>query len=309
MTPSRTRPETGSGREARLAQALRSLAGTVDRLSALSERDYQNPYRTTEWPAAVDPEGTWFSSPELLSLYGTPFFEELTEQDRRHLSFYEAANFYSLNIHGEKTLMRGLAARLYRRDLIDVAPYLHHFLDEENKHSIYFGRFCTRYARIYPSRQLEFQKAERRDIDDFLFFAKVLIFEHIADYYNVRQADDERLDPIARFINHNHHAEESRHLAFGRRLVTALWVACAPDWSEPVKATIRGDLEHFFAASWREYYNPDVYADIGFPDPWQVSDVAWSADQQREHRYSASRKCMRFLTSTGILEKEPCDAS
>jgi hypothetical protein len=298
-----------SGSQARLAQALRSLAGTVDRLSALSEREFQNPYRAAEWPASVDPEGAWFSSPELLSLYGTPFFEELDERARRRLSFHEAANFYSLNIHGEKTLMRGLAARLYRKDLIEVAPYLHHFLDEENKHSIYFGRFCTRYARIYPSRQPEFQQAERRDIDDFIFFAKVLIFEHIADYYNARQADDERLDQIARFINHNHHAEESRHLAFGRRLVAALWDACAPDWSESTKSTIRGDLEQFFIASWREYYNPGVYTDMRFADPWQVADMAWSADLQRDHRYKASRKCVRFLTSAGILEQEPRDVS
>jgi hypothetical protein len=300
-------PRTES--QARLAQALDSLSDTVHRLSALSERDYQSPYTAMEWPATVDPEGTWYSSPELISLYGTPLYEELSEKARRRLSFHEAANFYSLNIHGEKTLMRGLAARLYRKDLMEVAPYLHHFLDEENKHSVYFGRFCTRYARIYPSRQLEFQNTAPRDIDDFLFFAKVLIFEHLADYYNERQAHDERLDPIARFINQNHHAEESRHLAFGRRLVAALWGACAPDWNESAMSTIRGDLEQFFLASWREYYSPDVYADMGFPDPWQVSDIAWSADQQREHRRNASRKCMRFLTSTGILEKEPRDAS
>jgi hypothetical protein len=42
--------------------------------------------------------------------------------------------------------MQGLAARLYRKDLLGVASYLHHFLDEENKHSVYFGGFCTRYA-------------------------------------------------------------------------------------------------------------------------------------------------------------------
>jgi hypothetical protein len=292
---------------ARLAQALGSLTGTVDRLSALSRRDYQNPYRTAEWPATVDPEGAWFSSPELLSLYGTPFFGQLSEAGRRRLSFHEAANFYSLNIHGEKTLMRGLATRLYRRDLLDVAPYLHHFLDEENKHSVYFGGFCTRYARIYPSRQLEFTKKEHRDLDDFLFFGKVLIFENLADYYNVRQARDRRLEPIARFINHNHHVEESRHLAFGRRLVTALWEASAPGWDEATKSAARDHLEQFFVASWREYYNPDVYADAGFDDPWQVSEDAWSADQQRAHRRTASGKCLRFLISTGILDREPRD--
>ena len=50
--------------------------------------------------------------------------------------------------------MQGLAGRLYRKDLADVADYLHHFLDEENKHSIFFGGFCRRYARVYRTRQV-----------------------------------------------------------------------------------------------------------------------------------------------------------
>lgn len=307
MTPSRTRPETGSGREARLAQALRSLAGTVDRLSALSERDYQNPYRTTEWPAAVDPEGTWFSSPELLSLYGTPFFEELTEQDRRHLSFYEAANFYSLNIHGEKTLMRGLAARLYRRDLIDVAPYLHHFLDEENKHSIYFGGFCTRYSRVYRSRQFAPARDDQpKDVSDFLFFAKTMIFEEIVDHYNRVQARDERLHPLSRFINRNHHVEEARHLIFGRHLVTELWQGRG--WDDATTSDIRGYLAQFIVSSWREYYNPDAYADAGLPAPWDLAERAWQSPAQRAHRRAVTAKCLGFLADTGILTQEPADA-
>ncbi|HEY2237964.1 MAG TPA: diiron oxygenase [Streptosporangiaceae bacterium] len=295
---------------ARLAEALRSLSGTVERLSALSQRDYQNPYRTLEWPDSVDPDSGWFTSPELISLYGTDFYGQLGESSRRRLSFYEAANFYSLNIHGEKTLMQGLASRLYRRDLIDVAPYLHHFLDEENKHSVYFGGFCTRYAHVYRSRQVALAEEPRRDVADFLFFGKVMIFEEIADHFNRLQARDERLHPVARFINHNHHVEESRHLAFGRRLVQALWQACAPDWDGETRARIRDQLASFFTMSWREYYNPDVYADAGLPgapDPWELSETAWSSQPQRSNRSTASRKCLRFLTSIDVLDREPPD--
>ena len=293
--------------EARLATALAGLGDTVGRLSELSEDRFQNPYEGFEWPDSLDPEGTWYTSPQLLSLRGTDDFERLDEPARRRLSFHEAVNFYSLNIHGEKSLMQGLAARLYRRDLLDVARYLHHFLDEENKHSVYFGGFCTRYARVYRNRQIAFERPGARDVEDFLFFAKTLIFEQIVDYFNRLQAEDELLHPVARFINRNHHIEETRHLAFGNRVVEALWTSCAPDWDEETHAELRAYLDQFFTTAWREYYNPDVYIDAGLSDPWELAERAWSAPQQRELRRAASQKCVRFLTSTGILEREPTD--
>jgi hypothetical protein len=294
--------------QAKLTGAIASLADTAARLSHLSQRSYQNPYAVLEWPESVDPERNWFSSPELLSLYGTPLWGDLGQGARRRLAFHEAANFYSLNIHGEKSLMQGLAARLYRKDLVEVADYLHHFLDEENKHSIFFGRFCTRYARVYRTRQLAGTQARPRDVDDFLFFAKTMIFEEIVDRYNWIQGRDARLHPVARFINNNHHFEESRHLVFGRRLVAALWNACAPDWDDTLVSDLRDYLEQFFVASWREYYNPDVYADAGLDGPWDVAEMAWSAPAQREHRRAASAKCTNHLITTGILTKEPTDA-
>jgi hypothetical protein len=291
-----------------LKVALAEVSQTSERLTRLSRRAYQNPYTQVEWPEAVHPERDWFSTPEYLSLYGTPVWTELAEPARRRLAFHEAAGFYSLNIHGEKSLMQGLAARLYRSDLVEVADYLHHFLDEENKHSIYFGGFCTRYARVYRSRQLPFGEARSRDVEDFLFFAKTLIFEEIVDRYNRVQARDRRLHPVARFINDNHHREEARHLVFGRCLVTALWTSCAPDWSQSTRDEVRDDLVQFFAASWREYYNPDVYADARLDDPWELAETAWSAPTQRAHRRAVSADCTEFLVSAGILTGEPADA-
>jgi hypothetical protein len=288
-----------------LRQALVEVSETAARLSRQSRRAYQNPYTQLEWPEMVHPERDWFTSPEYVSLYGTPVWEGLDEPARRCLAFYEAAGFYSLNIHGEKSLMQGLAARLYRSDLVDSASYLHHFLDEENKHSIYFGGFCTRYARVYRSRQVPFGDPGRGDVDDFLFFAKTLIFEEIVDHYNRVQARDRRLHELARFINDNHHREETRHLVFGRRVVTALWRRCAPDWSPPVRDDVREDLTEFLAATWREYYNPDVYGDAGLDGGFELAQAAWSAPAQRAHRRLVSAGCTRFLLSAGILTREP----
>ena len=61
----------------RLKDALATLGGTSERLSRVSVRTYQNPYTAVDWPAALDPAAEWFSSPELLSLYGTGYWDEL----------------------------------------------------------------------------------------------------------------------------------------------------------------------------------------------------------------------------------------
>lgn len=292
-----------------LSTALVEVSRTTDRLSELSQRRYQNPYvHMQQWPASVDPRRDWFTTPEYVSLHGTALWTLLDEADRCRVAFHEAAGFYSLNIHGEKILIQGLAARLYRSDLADITGYLHHFLDEENKHSVYFGGFCTRYARVHRSRQLTFGTTRLRDVDDFLFFARTLIFEEIVDHYNRVQARDARLHSLARFINESHHRDEARHLVFGRCLVAALWRACAPGWSAELTAEVRDDLDRFFTATWREFYHPDVYADAGLDDPWELAEAAWSAPAQRAHRRVASAGCLDFLAAAGILVREPADA-
>lgn len=290
---------------ARLRESISAMAGTVGRLTEQSRARYRNPYEAVAWPDAVDPEQDWFFTPELTSLHATR--HEIAADDpraRRH-AFHEAANFFSLNIHGEKSLMAGLASRIYRSDLMEVSDYLHHFLDEENKHSVYFGGFCRRYARVYRSRHVPFTETADRSVSDFLFFSKVLLFEEHADRYNVLQAKDGRLHELARFINEAHHADESRHLVFNRAIVQALWDTHAPDWDAAALADIRTRLGLFFGTTWREYYNPDVYADTGFDDPWQVAEDAWADPAQRAHRRAISAKCLRFFLNTGILEQEP----
>jgi hypothetical protein len=284
-----------------------SVATVIGRLSLVSQHSYQNPYTALTWPEAVDPEGDWFSTPEYLSLVGVPEWDALPERGRKRLAFCEAANFYSINIHGEKSLMAGLAERMYRKDMLEVSEYLHCFLDEENKHSIFFGGFCTRYARVYRSRQFAVEGgAQPRDIADFLFFAKTMIFEEIVDHYNWVQSRDERLHAVARFINRNHHVEEARHLVFGRQLVTELWRA--QRWDPQTVADIRQYLAQFIVSSWREYYNPDMYADAGLADGRELAEAAWQSAHQRAHRRAVTTKCLGFLTTTGILTKEPADA-
>jgi hypothetical protein len=279
-----------------------ALAETVRKLSAASRRRYQNPYDAIAWPDELD-HHQWFTSPELVSLYGSPTWEALAEDRRQELSFWEAVNFYSLNIHGERALMEGLARRLYQPGLEEVAEYLHHFIDEENKHSVWFGTFCTRYAgKVYPDRNVSFPREFADGEEDLLFFAKVSIFEEIVDRYNVVMGHDDRLVPVARQINANHHAEEARHLVFGRRIVAELWRSWSPRWSSEQVAGVRRYLAAFVESTWHEYYNPAVYRDAGLADPWAVAGAAWDHPAGQARRHEVNRVALGPLVEAGILE-------
>jgi len=285
--------------------AVGSLVEVVRRLSTASRRGFQDPYESIVWPDELD-RRQWFTSPEMVSLYGTGTWHQLSEDRRRELSFWEAVNFYSLNIHGEKTLIEGLARRLYRSGYEEVTEYLHHFLDEENKHSVWFGTFCSRYAgKVYADRKVAFPRDYAEGEEDFLFFAKVAIFEEIVDRYNVFMARDENLVPVARQINANHHLEEARHLVFGRRIVAGLWRHWVERWPADVVEGVRRYLAAYVVATWREYYNPHVYRDVGLGDPRVVATTAWEHPTTRAHRERVTRAALRPLVEAGVLESPP----
>lgn len=286
---------------------MRSLQETVLKLCEASRRKSVDPYTYVDWPDRLDP-GQWFTSQELISLYGTPRWERLDDAARARLSFLEAVNFCSINIHGEKSLIEGLAQRLYSpTDAWEAcSPYLHHFIDEENKHLVYFGGFCRRYAgKVYPDRKLDFPRKYAPGEEDFLFFARVLVFEEIADVYNQRMANDERLAPIARRINLIHHLEETRHLVFGRQIVADLFERHAPSWTSQTLESVRGYLAAYVLATWREYYNPEVYADAGFDDPYDLAEEAFRHEGRRAQRREISASLVRYLLEQGILAREP----
>jgi hypothetical protein len=171
----------------------------------------------------------------------------------------------------------------------------------------YFGGFCTRYGNgPYPDRKFTFPKGESEpEEDDFLFFVKVLIFEEISDAYNRVMGVDPNLNPIARQINQIHHHEETRHLIFGRQVVETLFEEYSSGWSANTLARIRKYVSNYFASTWAEYYNPDVYRDAGFAEPFAIRQVAYTHPICQAHRQHITENCVQFFLNTGILEEKP----
>jgi hypothetical protein len=278
----------------------------VDRLCAASRRLLVDPYTTFDWPERIEIGADWFLPANLLSLHGTPVFEALSEEQQRRLSFFELVNLFSNTIAGERLLVQRMARYLYRPDRLAETAYLHHFLEEENRHMVWFGTFCQRYAgKPYPSRHYPLPAARDEAEEEFRFWVSVLVFEEIGDVYNARIAADERVHPIARAINRAHHREESRHLAFGRVMTREVWQRFSPHWSPEVKARAVAYATEYLMAEFRDYFLPAAYADAGVPDPYRARVQALASDAARERFAAVTEHCARVLVEAGVFASPP----
>ncbi len=278
----------------------------VDKLCEASTKLELSPYRDFVWPETFEPQVHWAMSPEFISLAGLPEFKNLSESQQKRLSFFECVNFFSLNIHGEKPLIQGLADRLYRESFSGVASYLHHFLGEENNHMVYFGTFCQKYAgKIYRDKKLNFPRSFEPGEEDFLFFVKVMIFEEIVDYYNSAMAKDARLEMSVREINRRHHVDEARHLAFGRQMVKELFTQYSQQWKPETLERLRQYVSDYLVVTWKEYYNPEVYEDAGLSEAYDLAERAFESPMARAHRKEVSKSCIQFLLTHKMILEEP----
>lgn len=274
------------------------------KLSTASIKKSWDVYTAFDWPESL-PEDNWFMSPELMSLYGTEYFDSLSEAQQKKLSFTELCNFFSLVLQGERPLVQGLAHRLYLKSTEQpVSDYLHHFIDEENKHMIMFGMFLNRYfGKVYPEKKVTIPRDYAKGEEDVAFLCKALVVEEYGEYYNVVMWQDKSLHPLVSEINRVHHFDETRHLAFGRARLVETFNEKSKSWSSDELQSFRDWLAAYLKSSWGDYYNPTMYKDAGLEDGYGLRQLA--LEHGRAHREKASAVLVNLLVENQILEQAP----
>jgi hypothetical protein len=245
----------------------KSLPDLLRTLCDLSVQHAYDPFKDFEWPDALPSDGLWMSV-DLLSPYGTPYFDDLTPEQVRALSRWELVNFFSFNVHGIRDLMLRVLSVIHNTGYKETSEYFHHFLDEENKHMWFFAEFCNRYGgKIYVNKNMQFGSFAEEDIQSFLAFAKILISEQISDFYNVHMMSDTTLPPMVQKLNRVHHEDESRHIAMGRRVVDAMYAQVAGKYPPETLRRIEDYLRRYMDFFVQSFYNPNAYHDAGLSDP------------------------------------------
>ena len=278
----------------------------TQRLDALSRENFYNVYDSIEWPDQLDPNRTAMA-PELTTLAGTDYWSCLSDEQIRLLTIAETATLFSNTLNGERILVAGLAGQIYSSKVSpEVTDYLHHFLDEENKHMIMFGVFCNRYiGRVYPEKKIQFQQAQSQEEELLRFYALAMVVEAYGDFYNVRAMTDDACEPVVRRISELHHLDEARHLSFDRSFLTELAAETLPAMAPDQLGRFQAWLAGFMRTNWLTFYNPAAYRDAGIPDPYEVAQVAFAHPAQCALREKITEPVSRFFLKIGLLAESP----
>ena len=278
------------------------ITQTLNRIIGMSIDTYYNPYKTFQWPDEL-PEEQWWMSPELMTIAGTAIEQQLTERQRMALSRWESIHFYSLNVHGIRELLLEVIKRIRTPGFEMESEFFHHFVGEENEHMWFFATFCLKYGgKIYKDKKASWAiETMEPDIESLLVFSRILIFEEIVDYFNLRTGRDETLHPIIRQVNNIHHQDESRHIAFGREIVKHLFAGVQAKYPQERLLQIDDYLSRYLVSSIQSLYNPIAYQDAGIPEPYKVRTALLEDPVRTAYNAKILKRTVDFFTGNHII--------
>ncbi|MGW7579338.1 diiron oxygenase [Streptomyces sp. NPDC054765] len=281
----------------------------LDRLTAMSERDYYDPYKLFQWPESVKEDAYWMS-PELMTVHNTEVGSHFGEGHLQALSKWESINFYSLNVHGIRELLTEIIARIHTPGFEVASEYFHHIIGEENDHMWFFAKFCLNYAgKVYPDRSMTFASPGIPQADTFLLFSRLLIFEELVDVFNQKMGSDKRLDPTIQQINSVHHQDESRHIAFGRQIVALLHRDLRKRLDSEQLAVLESYLKRYMRHSVESLCNPAAFRDAGIPEPYAARRAVLADPAFEDFTARVLRRSTSHMVGEQIFSDERIPAS
>jgi hypothetical protein len=191
-------------------------------LGSAAKKSY-DPVVDIDWEAPTPP-GLYGLSPEWSSLYGTPLWDELSEDQRITLTTHEMCSISGVGIWFECLLMQLVLRDIYGDD--PAQPHVQWALTEiadECRHSVMFARTAQTFgAPSYqpPSGILRLGKAFAAKGDGPSAYAAILVAEEILDIFQRDLMKDERVQPLTRATSQIHVVEEARHMRFAREEIT-----------------------------------------------------------------------------------------
>ncbi|MGV9672741.1 AurF N-oxygenase family protein [Gordonia sp. NPDC003504] len=192
------------------------------RLLASAARLSRNAMTEIDWDLPMDPT-KYGCSPEWSSLYGTAYWDELTEEQRISVTRHEFASIMNIGIWFEMILQEMVIRDQYLGEY--HSPEFQFALTEiadECRHSIMFAKASEKMVGTsyrpskFVGRLGKFFKATAKNE---VAYAGILVAEEVLDVFQRGCMRDDRVLPFIRTVNEIHVLEESRHMKFARQEV------------------------------------------------------------------------------------------
>src|SRR3954469_23411260 len=259
-------------------------------LGSAAKKSY-DPVVDIDWAAPI-PDDLYGLSPEWSTLYGTPLWEELSEEQRITLTIHEYCSIAGVGIWFECLLMQLVLKDIYGDD--PAQPHVQWALTEiadECRHSVMFARTAERFgAPSYqpPAGILKLGKAFVARADGPAAYAAILVAEEILDIFQRDLMKDERVQPLTRATSQIHVVEEARHMRFAREEITRRPPELSR-WALRKQRTVIAVVASIIADN---LVQPAVYAAAGLD-----VDRAVAAAKGNEHYAAKLRESARGLVA------------
>jgi P-aminobenzoate N-oxygenase AurF len=279
----------------------RSDHALVNRLNAAS-RPYRDPRAQVPWHE-LDPARPWLPE-RLISLYGLPDYDALSQQQKLRLSQAEFVATAELGLWLESLFLARVGRQVLRQSDNQAAiEYQLNELREEAGHSLMFIDLVRRsgFPGLTPPRRrprIANLFARLVPANSPIFWAAVFIGEAVPDQFNRLIASDTSLPDAVRAIVALHRHDEARHIAYARlqlardlpRLSHVARMALVP----PLRLLLRQFLDTCF------YPQAPVYRAAGLADASRLARVV----RANPGRAAVVAQCLesvrRFLHAHGL---------
>ncbi|CAL9342003.1 diiron oxygenase [Streptomyces sp. NPDC057837] len=292
MASSTARPRVEHG-----TQAGEVAGRLLDSAATLS----YDPLTEVDWETPLDKDFHG-ASPEWSTLYGTSYWNELTEAQRKELTRQEAASVASTGIWFEMILQQLILRDVYAKDPTDeTVQWALTEIADECRHSIMFARGAKKLqAPAYRPRRLalELGRAFKTLAFGEAAYAAILVAEEVLDVMQRDWMRDERVVPFVRTINNIHVVEESRHMKFARE-ETRRHLAKAGPVRRHIHAFVIAVAAYVIVTS---MVNKSVYANAGLDEKRALAE-ARANEHHKAMMRSSCAGLMEFLASAGLLTK------
>lgn len=280
-------------------QTVTSVESVAARLLSGSVRKSYDPVVDVDWDAPLDPD-KMFLPPEVVSLYGTSMWAQMTPTQRRELSRQELANVLTVGLWFENVLNRILLRELISDD--PTSNHAHYTLTEmgdECRHMVMFGQLI-KHIEARPYRMKAPMRVVARALPSVLrgpmVWVGALLGEEIFDAIQRKTLDDPELQPVVSRVMRIHVAEEARHISFARDSVARQ----VEDLSAAQRAYVQTTVAVAAPVFLWLLTNPAVYRRIGL-DGQSARAAALANPHFRQARQYGFEALSEFLDRNGML--------
>src|SRR3954464_1021208 len=267
-------------------------------LGSAAKKSY-DPVVDIDWSAPI-PDGLYGLSPEWSTLYGTPLWERLSEEQRVTLTIHEYCSISGVGIWFECLLMQLVLRDVYGED--PAQPHVQWALTEiadECRHSVIFVRTAEKFgAPSYqpPPSILRLGRIFAAKGDGPSAYAAILVAEEILDIFQRDLMKDERVQPLTRATSRIHVVGEPRHMRFAREEIARRTPELS-GWQRRKHRTIVASVAAIVADN---LVQPGVYASVGL-DPREAKTAARANEHYAARLREAATGLVRFLRDAGLI--------